>query len=195
MQRLSHFNFFIRGLLQLCSYLVQQLPVKYKVSIDTEVFLSAFTVQDDNGERVRATSWSGAPDGSAYDSNIEVPDANDLGTDESGGGSQGLIASAGIGQVGIHTGQLNSIVIRRILALKWIDQQEKCYLFLPILPEDTPNWEQMRRQIILGPHGVRYIKPAKKSNQDDGSKPKPSKLRFLIRNIINTDNKYQRAKM
>ena len=52
LQPFSHFNFFTRGLLQLSSYL-------------------------DNGNHVPATSWPGAPDGSAYDTNIELPAEED----------------------------------------------------------------------------------------------------------------------
>jgi hypothetical protein len=144
-------------------------------------------MEDDNGERVQATSWPGAPDGSAYDSNVEAGAETAVNTCDSSMDTTSDItegchianAVAGNAQLGIHTGQLNAIVIRRKLALKWIEQQQKCYLFLPISPKDTPDWEQMKKLIIQGPHGVRHIKPAKdKSNNDDASKPKPSKQHF-----------------
>lgn len=73
MRPFSHFNFFVRSLLQLCSYLIQQLPSQYKITIKPDIFLSAFTMEAD-GDRVQATPWPGAPDGSAYDTDIELPD-------------------------------------------------------------------------------------------------------------------------
>lgn len=176
MQPDSHFNFFVRGLLQLCSYLVQQLPSRYKISIDTEVFLSAFTMEGNNDERVRATSWTGAPDGLAYDTNAEVgvdsnADMMDLTTDTTSNSREEndiVNADAAVGQLGIHTGLFNSIVIRRSLALKWIELQKKRYQFLPISPEDMPDWERMKGQIILGPHGVRHMKPTKGKHASSG---------------------------
>jgi hypothetical protein len=160
MQPTSHFNFFVRGLLQLCSYLIQQLPSRYKISINTDLFLSAFTMEDNNGERVRATSWPGAPDGSAYDTTAEADVVSAPNTMDTSSDSQNTNADA-IGQLGIHTGQSNSIVIRRMLALKWIEQQKKCYRFLPTSPEETPDWEEMIHRINNGPHGVRHMKSAK----------------------------------
>jgi len=160
MQPTSHFNFFVRGLLQLCSYLIQQLPSRYKITIDPNLFLSAFTMEDNNGERVQATSWSGAPDGSAYDTNFEAGVDSAVNTMDVSSDSQIMNADA-IGQLGIHTGQSNSIVLRRKLALKWIEQQKKCYRFLPISPEETPDWDGMIERINNGPHGVRHMKPAK----------------------------------
>jgi hypothetical protein len=161
-------------------------------------------MEHDNGERVHATSWPGAPDGSAYDSNVEAGAKTTTNTceftmDATSDITEGCHianAVAGNAQLGIHTGQLNSIVLRRKLALRWIEQQQKCYLFLPISPEDTPDWEQIKNLIIRGPHGVRYIKPAKdKSNNDDASKPKPSKPCFQMSIIINADDKYHKSKM
>ena len=117
-------------------------------------------MEDNNGERVQATSWPGAPDGSAYDTNVEAGIDNAVNTMDTTSDSHIMNANV-IGQVGIHTGRPNSIVIRRTLALKWIEQQKKCYRFLPISPEDTPDWEGIKSQIMNGPHGVRHIKPAK----------------------------------
>ena len=111
MQPTSHFNFFVRGLLQLCSYLIQQLPSRYKITINTDLFLSAFTMEDDNGEQVQATSWSGAPDGSAYDTNVDAGVDSAVNTMDVSSDSQIMNADA-IGQLGIRTGQSNSIVIR-----------------------------------------------------------------------------------
>jgi hypothetical protein len=162
MQPFSHFNFFIRGLLQLSSYLVQQLPARYKISINPDLFLSAFTMENDAGERVSATSWTGAPDGTASDTNIEggvdsVEDTDQNMDTSSDNGEQGHDGHVG-SQLGIHTGQANSTVIRRKLALKWIDRQERRYLFLPISIEKAPDWENMRNQILQDPHGVRQSK-------------------------------------
>lgn len=54
------FNFFIRFLLQFCSYLLLQLSIY--VVIDTEVFLSAFTLKSKDGSSTRGASWAYAPD-------------------------------------------------------------------------------------------------------------------------------------
>jgi hypothetical protein len=188
MQENSHFNFFVRGLLQLCSYLVQQLPSRYKISINTEVFLSAFTMEGNNSERVHATSWTGAPDGSVYDTNAEGSvdsdaDMRDSRTDTTSNSREEdhvVNADAAVGQLGIHTGQFNSIVIRRNLALKWIELQKKRYQFLAVSPEDTPDWEQMKDQIVLGPHGVRHMKPAKgKHPSSSRSEKYPKQIRKI----------------
>jgi len=170
MQPVSHFNFFVRGLLQLCSYLVQQLPIRYKVLINPETFLSAFTMQDDDGERVQARSWAGAPDGSAYDTNLDagVESATDTPMDTTSDHEEGpndRYAGGGVGQVGIHAGQLNSIALRRCFALKWMRRQQKRYEFLPIPVHKEPDWEYLRNRWIQGPHGARRIKTA------NGKKP------------------------
>ena len=139
-------------------------------------------MEDKDGERVHATSWTGAPDGSAYDTNVEeaiaesAENLNELAMDTSRDSREGygdVNADAVIRQLGIRTEQLNSIVIRRTLALKWIEQQEKCYQFLPISLEDTPDWTKIKSQIINGPHGVRLIKCSK------GKKPSSGKLNIL----------------
>ena len=158
MKPFSHFNFFVRGLLQLCSYLAQQLPTRYKISIDAEVFLSAFSMVDDAGVRVKGSPWQGAPDGSAYDTHIESADA----TSE----SAQLEDDETPTQPTASSEASNSIVVRRQLALKWIDHQEKRYRFLPIPVEKSPNWEEMRNKIVLGPHGARMIKAAKGKDQN-----------------------------
>jgi hypothetical protein len=174
MQPFSHFNFFVRSLLQLCSYLVQQLPTQYKISIKSDVFLSAFTMENEEGERVQATPWTGAPDGSPYDThetndtlvlnNISAPDPGDLDINVDGVGNKqsNHYTAQGAGAcsqaVGLFTGHSNSIVLRRNLALKWLAHQENRYLFLPISVDNAPDWEKMRKQIIVGPHGVRQVK-------------------------------------
>jgi hypothetical protein len=166
MQPISHFNYFVRGLLQLCSYLVQQLPTKYKVLIKPETFLSAFTMEDEDGERVQARSWTGAPDGSAYDTNLEAGDPSATHTpmdttNDHETGPDNQIAGGGVGQDDIHTGQLNSIALRRCFALKWMGRQKKRYEFLPIPVDKEPNWEYLRNRWIHGPHGARRIESAK----------------------------------
>jgi hypothetical protein len=166
MQPVSHFNYFVRGLLQICSYLVQQLPTRYRVLINPDIFLSAFTMEDEDGKRVQAKPWVGAPDGSAYDTTPDtgVETATDGPMDTSSTREQPDIkvqAHQGVGQAGIHTGQLNSIVVRRSFALKWIERQQKRYEFLPISVEKEPDWELLRNRIIHGPHGARQIKTAK----------------------------------
>jgi hypothetical protein len=154
MQPYSHFNFFVRSLLQLCSYLVQQLPSQYKITIKPDVFLSAFTMEAD-GERVQATPWPGAPDGSAYDTNVEQPDNNNT-------EALSAIPSSLLGQpLGLQTGQFNSIVLKRQLALQWIERQKQCYQFLPVAVDQEPDWEHIRNKINLGPHGARQAKATK----------------------------------
>jgi hypothetical protein len=64
-----------------------------------------------NEERVQATFCSGAPDGSAYDTNVDAGVDSAVNTMDISGDSQIMNADA-IGQLGIHTGQFNSIVIR-----------------------------------------------------------------------------------
>lgn len=207
MQPVSHFNYFVRGLLQICSYLVQQLPPRYRVLINPDIFLSAFTMENEDGERVQAKSWVGAPDGSAYDTNLDAGvETTTMPMDTSGDQEQpndNVHAGRAVVQAGIHTGQHNSIVVRRSFALKWIERQQKRYEFLPISPENEPNWELLRTQINLGPHGARQIKTAKgkkssgkfklspkfsttdhiifaETNDATGSQPKPSKLYVRI---------------
>lgn len=166
MQPVSHFNYFVRGLLQLCSYLVQQLPTKYKVLIKPEIFLSAFSMEDEDGERMQASAWTGAPDGSAYDTNLEAGDESathtpmDTSTDQEPGPDK-QYADGGVGQLGIHASQLNSIALRRTFALKWMQRQQKRYKFLPIPEDKEPDWEYLQSRWIHGPHGARRIKTAK----------------------------------
>lgn len=59
----SLFYFFVRCLLQLNVYLIQQLPATMHARIDADIFLRAFTMMN-NGERVNAGTWSTAPNGS-----------------------------------------------------------------------------------------------------------------------------------
>ena len=175
MQPVSHFNYFVRGLLQICSYLVQQLPTRYRVLINPDIFLSAFTMEDEDGKRMQAKSWVGAPDGSAYDTNLDAGAETTMDTpmDTSSDQEQpdnNVHAGMGVGQAGIHTGQMNSIVVRRSFALKWIERQQRRYEFLPISVEKEPNWELLRNRIIHGPHGARQIKTAKAKGKKSSGK-------------------------
>jgi hypothetical protein len=178
MQPVSHFNFFVRSLLQLCSYLVQQLPTKYKILIDPNVFMSAFSMVNDEGERINASSWQGAPDGSAYDTHIEVSPDETIesppgGDNDNSQDMQSATANPNDGepltgntQVVIPTELRNLIVVRRQLALQWIDHQENRYRFLPIPTHKSPEWDFLRNKIRIGPHGARRIKAAKRKGQD-----------------------------
>ena len=144
MQPVSHFNCFVQGLLQICSYLVQQLPTQYRVLINPDIFLSAFTMEDEDSKRVQVKPWVGAPDGSAYNTTLDagVETATDTPMDTSSTRKQPDInvqAHQGVSQAGIHTGQLNSIVVRRSFALKLIEQQQKRYKFLSISVEKEPD--------------------------------------------------------
>ena len=123
-------------------------------------------MEDDDGERVHARSWAGAPDGSAYDTNLDagVDSATNTPMDTTSDheeGSDDRYAGRGVGQVGIHAGQLNSIALRRCFALKWMQRQQKRYEFLPIPVHKEPDWEYLRNRWIHGPHGARRIKTAK----------------------------------
>lgn len=145
LQPMSHFEFFIRSLLQLCSYLVQQLPASYKVLIKPDVFLSAFSIEDKDGTRVSVQPWATAPDGSAYDTNIEVSSESTLNQNRQGNRTSH-----------VSNGQTNSTVLRHELALQWIALQEKRYKFLPVA--ELPDFQNMRDGIALGPHGIRQTK-------------------------------------
>ena len=140
--------------------------MRYRVLINPDIFLSAFTMEDENGERIQARSWAGAPDGSAYDTNLdaEVKSAMDTTVDHEE--SNNNVYPGSLGHAGIHTSQLNSIVIRRTFALKWIENQQKRYKFLPIAIDKEPNWEYLRNRIIQGPHGARQIKSAKRKKSN-----------------------------
>ncbi|KAI0091813.1 hypothetical protein BDY19DRAFT_904411 [Irpex rosettiformis] len=56
----SLFNWMARGLLQQGHFALRQLPAYFKVEIDPDVFLSAFSMEV-NGERVQADAWPLAP--------------------------------------------------------------------------------------------------------------------------------------
>jgi hypothetical protein len=161
MQRVSHFDFFVRGLLQICSYLVQQLPTPYKVLINPEVFLSAFTMEDEDGERVRARSWAGAPDGSAYDTTLDAGDRAATETPMDTTDDHEQYTGGGVAEAGIYTGQPNSIVARRCFAFKWMGHQQNRYQFLPIAVDKEPNWDFLRNLFKFGPNGARLIKKTK----------------------------------
>jgi hypothetical protein len=171
MQSHSHFNFFIRSLLQLCYYLIQQLPTHYKVLIDADMFLSAFSMVNDEDERVKGSSWKGAPDGSAYDSHIEeladddpntLQDRNENSTME----MQMVSSSSSHQELDRVQSKMSSkfrnlIVVRRQLALEWLDHQKRRYKFLPIAVNQAPDWEYLRNRLQVGPHGARRMKSAK----------------------------------
>lgn len=116
----------------------------------------------ENGERLQATPWPEAPDGSAYDTNAEPSDADNF--------SHATVPTLRGQQLGLQTGRVNAIVLKRQMALQWIERQEKFYEFLPIAVEDAPTWEYMRNKIILGPHGARQIKSAKAVKEKRGEK-------------------------
>ena len=122
-------------------------------------------MENEEGERVHATPWTGAPDGSPYDTNeSSATDPGDMDIDIDGvsDNQSNHLAAQGVGictqLVGLFTGQSNTIVLRRKLALRWLAHQENRYQFLPISSGNAPNWEKMRKQILVGPHGVRQIK-------------------------------------
>jgi len=144
----SHFEFFIRSLLQLCSYLVQQLPASYKVLIKPNVFLSAFSIEDQDGTRVSVQPWAAAPDGSAYDTNIEVSSDSTIVENRQENGTSH-----------VSNGQTNMIVLQHEVAFQWIVLQEKQYPILPVV--ELPDFQNIRDGITLGPHGIRRTKKSK----------------------------------
>lgn len=60
----SLFIFFIRSLLQICVYLIQQLPTDMEIEVEPRLFLHSFSMAGPNGERVTAGDWATAPNGS-----------------------------------------------------------------------------------------------------------------------------------
>ncbi|KAJ7237551.1 hypothetical protein B0H12DRAFT_958244, partial [Mycena haematopus] len=53
-------TFIIRSLLLLCYYFLLQLPARYKVRLDPDIFLQSITMQVD-GQRVNTGPWEFAP--------------------------------------------------------------------------------------------------------------------------------------
>jgi hypothetical protein len=134
------------------------------------MFLSAFSMVNNEDERVKGSSWKGAPDGSAYDSHIEeLPDDNlenlqDVdknGTMEMQLSTLSNYKELDTVQSRIPTDFRNVIVIRRELGFEWISHQKKRYEFLPITVNREPDWVFLRSKLQVGPHGARTIKSAK----------------------------------
>ena len=117
-------------------------------------------------ERVRATPWPGAPDGSAYDTNVELLVHNSSSDTESPPSTSEITLLGH--QIGPQTGSFNSIVLKQQLALQWMDRQKQCYQFLPVAVEDEPDWDHLQNKINLGPHGTRQVKAAKDSKGKKG---------------------------
>ena len=67
MERKSLFRFFVRSLLQLCAFLLGQLPRAMGARIDSTIFLSAFSFIDTDGKRYSLGPWVGAEDGVVVD--------------------------------------------------------------------------------------------------------------------------------
>jgi hypothetical protein len=61
MERRSHFDHHIRNVLNVAHYITQQLPEGYDVRIDRNKFLSAFSMVDENGDRVCGRKWPLGP--------------------------------------------------------------------------------------------------------------------------------------
>ena len=66
MRQLSHFEWCIRAVLLLAIYLLRQLPMYYRVCIDTEKFLDSISMEYE-GERYRGQPWALAPNGDLHD--------------------------------------------------------------------------------------------------------------------------------
>ena len=67
MERKSLFCFFVRSLLQLCAFLLGQLPRAMGARIDSTIFLSAFSFIDTDGKCYSLGPWVGAEDGVVVD--------------------------------------------------------------------------------------------------------------------------------
>jgi len=67
MERKSLFRFFVRSLLQLCAFLLGQLPQSMGARIDSTTFLSAFSFIDTDGKHYSLGPWIGAQDGVVVD--------------------------------------------------------------------------------------------------------------------------------
>jgi hypothetical protein len=67
MEASSHFNFMVRGALQLLHFVFRQLPSSYGVEIDAASFTQSFSMLH-KGERLPADLWDLAPD-----SNVQQP--------------------------------------------------------------------------------------------------------------------------
>ena len=63
LDRQSHLDFHSRALLQFCFSISSQLPESYKMELDAETFLRAFTLKGNDGQTLKASPWPLAPTG------------------------------------------------------------------------------------------------------------------------------------
>lgn len=61
----AHFDFFVRCILLFVIMLLRQLPRHYNVHVDRDIFLSAFSAENE-GETMRATNWELGPEGAVH---------------------------------------------------------------------------------------------------------------------------------
>jgi hypothetical protein len=74
MSTIGHFQFVMWTLLQIMWFFLLQLPQKYKVHIDKELFFRSVTIVNENGERISAKYWPEGPEG-----HVDLPeDAMDV---------------------------------------------------------------------------------------------------------------------
>ena len=67
MERKSLFRFFVQSLLQLCAFLLAQLPQSMGARIDSTIFLSAFSFVDTDGKCYSLGPWVGVQDSVVVD--------------------------------------------------------------------------------------------------------------------------------
>src|ERR1700676_1258335 len=58
----AHFRFVVLALVFLILYVLNQLPVLYKVNCDTVALLKCFTREREDGERVNCGEWPSRPE-------------------------------------------------------------------------------------------------------------------------------------
>jgi hypothetical protein len=81
----GHFQFVMWTLLQIVWFFLLQLPRKYKVHIDKDLFFRSVTIIDENGERKFAKYWPEGPEGyqdrpaDAMDVDVEAEEGAEAG--------------------------------------------------------------------------------------------------------------------
>jgi hypothetical protein len=80
----SHVNFVVRAFYCLVLYFLLQLPEEYGMRVDLNAFFSAFSMWDENHQRVRVQPWHAAPgyryvnDDTAMDTSTDGSNSADL---------------------------------------------------------------------------------------------------------------------
>jgi hypothetical protein len=72
--RKSHVNFIVRALYCVVLYFILQLPQKYGVRVDLDTFFSAFSMFNEDGQRIRVQPWVTGPGYRYHNSNQQSTD-------------------------------------------------------------------------------------------------------------------------